>query len=184
VPLAEEALIELLRRGERARLRGSTRAVQVDFIATGSPYWRLDYAQRQHCHVSLAAAERAGAVELRWARQGGDDRPLEKVRLVDVDRLAAHLGTTTVDATVREARALLDPWLDGVPRVAELVEAWSRLKSPVDSAAKVHPVSPMLCGYWTHCGRARATTRSSASSAAACSATASGSRHLPATSTC
>ncbi len=130
MPLADAVLTELLHRGERALLRGSTRTIQADFTGTDSPYWRQDYEQRQHCHVRLAAAEKAGAVELRWARQGGEDRPLEKVRLVDAGRLAALLGTATASEAVRQARTFLEPWLDSSPRVAELIEAWSRLKSP------------------------------------------------------
>jgi hypothetical protein len=130
VPLADEVLADLLRRGERALLRGSSRAIQVSFTGMDSPYWPQSYEQRQHCHVRLVAAEKAGAVQLRWSRQGGDDRPLERVRLVDAGNLAAHLGTATASEAMRAARAILEPWLDRSPRVAELVQAWSLLKSP------------------------------------------------------
>lgn len=139
MPLADEILADLLQRGERATLRGSDRAVQVSFTAADSPYWRQSYEQREHCHQRFAAAERAGAVTLHWARQGGEDRPLEKVRLLDSSRLAFFLGIATVSSAVRTARAIFEPWLDGYPRVAELLDAWTKLKSPrglsMDSAA-------------------------------------------------
>ncbi len=100
--LADDVLVDLLRRGERARLRGSTRAPQTAFLDPDSAYWRQGYDQRQHCHLRLAAAERSGAVRLTWSRQGGEDRPLERVRLLDVDKLADFIGAATVSASVRD----------------------------------------------------------------------------------
>jgi hypothetical protein len=159
MPLADQVLADLLRRSERALLRRSDRsfsdqslsdrtlpgraipgrAIQTAFTHTDSPYWRQDYGQRQHCHVRLVAAERAGAVQLRWAKQGGEDRPLENVRLVDANKLAIFLGTVTRSEAVLAAHAILDAWSAEYPRVAELVDAWARLKSPrgfdTDSAA-------------------------------------------------
>lgn len=139
MPLAEDVLIDLLRRGERAELRSSTRTIQARFTTLDSPYWRQSYEQRLHCHVRFAAAERVGAVALRWARQGGEDRPLEAVRLVDVGRLASFLGLDTLSDAVRAAQTTLKPWMQVYPRAAELLDAWARLKSPrglgTDSAA-------------------------------------------------
>lgn len=130
MPLAEDVLIDLLRRGERAGLRGSERAIQTRFTSADSPYWRQSYEQRLHCHVRFAAAERIGAVALRWARQGGEDRPLETVRLVDLGRLASFLGLDTLSDAVLAAQTTLNPWLQAYPRAAELLDAWGRLKSP------------------------------------------------------
>jgi hypothetical protein len=128
--LADEVLAGLLVRGERARLRDSSRAIQTIFTSDDSPYWRLDYAQRQHAHVRFAAAEHAGAVQLRWARQGGDDRPLDRIRLLDTDKLAAFLGIASRSETLQKARATLTPWLTTYPRVIELLDAWEHLKTP------------------------------------------------------
>jgi len=130
MPLADEVLAGLLKRGERARLRGSDRAIQVSFKPRDSPYWSLSYDERQHCHLRLIAAARAGAVQLQRSKRGGEDRPVEKIRLLDVDALAAFLGTATVSESVREARAVLAPWLNRSPRVGELLDAWAGLKSP------------------------------------------------------
>jgi len=128
--LADEVLSGLLARGERARLRGSSRAIQTTFANEDSPYWRLGYAQRQHVHVRFAAAEHAGAVQLRWARQGGDDRPLENIRLLDADKLAAFLGIASRSETLQKSRDTLTPWLTTHPRVIELLDAWEHLKTP------------------------------------------------------
>jgi len=139
VPWADDVLIDLLRRGERAKLRGSERTIQTRFTGVDSPYWRQSYEQRLQWHVRFAAAERVGAIALRWARQGGEDRPLETVRLVDLDRLASFLGLDTLSDAVRSAQMILNPWLQAYPRAAELIDVWGRLKSPrglgTDSAA-------------------------------------------------
>lgn len=130
MPLADEVLSDLLRRGERARLRTSNRAIQTAFNNTDSAYWQQSYEERQHCHVRFSAAERGGAVQLKWSKQGGEDRPLEKVRLLDMTKLASFLGSATVSESVQAARTVLNPWLTAYPRVAELLDAWASLKSP------------------------------------------------------
>ncbi|MBT2748648.1 MULTISPECIES: Wadjet anti-phage system protein JetD domain-containing protein [unclassified Lysobacter] len=128
--MAEDVLAGLLQRGERAVLRGSDRVIQTRFNAADSLYWRQSYEQRQRCHLRFAEAERVGAVTLHWAKHGGEDRPLERVRLVELGRLASFLGVATVSDAVRAAKTTLDPWLDGYPRAAELLDAWTKLKSP------------------------------------------------------
>ena len=128
--LADATLASLLQRGERALLQASGRAVQVAFTDEESPYWRQNYEQRQHCHIRLVAAERAGAVRLRWSRQGGEDRPLESVRLLDARLLATFLGIATTSEAVQMAQATLDAWLARYPRVVDLLQAWANLKSP------------------------------------------------------
>jgi hypothetical protein len=130
MPLADDVLADLLQRGERARLRGSSRAIQTDFASTSSPYWQQDYENRQYTHVRFTAAEHAGAVQLRWARQGGDDRPLERVRLVDANKLATFLGIASQSEMMQQARTILETWQATYPRVVELLDAWEHLKSP------------------------------------------------------
>ncbi|PNS09025.1 Wadjet anti-phage system protein JetD domain-containing protein [Solilutibacter silvestris] len=130
MPLADEVLADLLQRGERALLRHSARVNPVNFSDKNSPYWQQDYEQRQQCHARLAAAERAGAVQLGWAKQGGADRPLEQVRLLDANKLASFLGITTRSEAAQQARDILDAWLARDHRVTELLGAWVALKSP------------------------------------------------------
>lgn len=127
--LVDDVLGDLLKRGERALLRKSDRAIQTTFNSN-SAYWRQSYEERQHCHLRFTAAERAGAIVLQWAKQGGEDRPLEKVRLLDTNKLASFLGTVTLSESVQTAQTILNPWLDGYPRAVELLDAWTHLKSP------------------------------------------------------
>lgn len=128
MPLADEVLARLLLRGQRAAVKSSLRAVQESFRDKTSPYWSLSLDDRDRCHMRFIAAERANAVELWWAKQGGDDRPLERVRLRNVANLASFVGVDTVQTQVAQAHALLGPWISCTPRVAQLVAAWGLMK--------------------------------------------------------
>lgn len=124
MPLAEDTLNQLLQRGERAALSGSDRAIQERFDGAGSAYWRLSLSERDKAHERLLAAQNAGGVELKWSRQGGDDRPLEIVRLSDLDKLAAFLGKRTASQAIKQAEAVLSPWRKGFERVGQIIDRW------------------------------------------------------------
>jgi len=69
--LADEVLADLLKRGERARLRGSERAIQMAF-KLDSPYWS-NYAERQHCDLRLDALRTRGRLEILVPAHAGTD---------------------------------------------------------------------------------------------------------------
>ncbi len=125
----DSILRKLFERGERARLSGSTRTIRESFNASTSPYWRLTVVDRDAFHQRMKAASAAGGARLEWARQGGDDRPLDAVCLMDLDRLAEFLGADTVENRVAVAQRVLEPWIDRYPRVGELLGAWRQLKT-------------------------------------------------------
>lgn len=122
--LADDTLNQLLQRGERAARSGSGRAIQERLDSSDSDYWRLTLFERDNAHERFLAAQQAGAVELKWARQGGDDRPLEIVRLCDLDKLAAFLGARTLVQSIGQAEATLAPWLIRIERVGEILDRW------------------------------------------------------------
>lgn len=125
--LGNAALARLLARAERARLSGSTRTIRESFKSHESDYWKQSLDERDQMHARMQAAKVTGAIELEWAKQGGNDRPLEAIVLRDLDRLAQYLGVPTVGTTVAKATELLAPWKH-VPRVIELLSNWGSLK--------------------------------------------------------
>jgi hypothetical protein len=127
VPLGEDTLRRLLARGERARLSGSQRVIRESFRDAGSIYWQQSLGERDRMHAMFERAAADGAVTLMWARQGGDDRPLEFVVLRDVNQLAAFLRIPTTSIAVQQATDVLARWLDR-PRVLEVLDAWRCLK--------------------------------------------------------
>lgn len=125
--LDETTLGRLLVRAERARLSGSIRTIRESFKSLTSPYWQLNLDERDRMHERMRAAESAGAVKLEWAKQGGDDRPLDAVVLQDLDKLAGHLRRPTASTTFAQAATLLGPWSNH-DRVQELLACWAQLK--------------------------------------------------------
>lgn len=125
--LVETTLGRLLERAERARLSGSTRAIRESFKSLDSPYWQLNLDERDRLHERMRASASAGAIKLEWAKLGGDDRPLEAVVLLDLDKLANHLHRPTASTTLAQATALLAPWSQH-ERVQELLAYWAQLK--------------------------------------------------------
>ena len=125
----ETVLREQLKRGERKRVTGSTAAPQKTNVKpTNSVYWREDFEERMRGHGQIRDAVRRGAVEAGWDDQGGEDRPLEWVRVRDVDALASLLGVATNVDQLQVARVELSPWLDRYPRLVEVLEAWVGLR--------------------------------------------------------
>lgn len=125
----ETVLREQLQRGERKRVTGSTAAPQkTNLKPTSSIYWRQEFDERMRGHGQIREAVRHGAVEAGWGDQGGEDRPLEWVRVRDVDTLASLLGVATNVDQLQTAGAELAPWLDRYPRMTEVLKAWAALR--------------------------------------------------------
>ncbi|WP_343132702.1 Wadjet anti-phage system protein JetD domain-containing protein [Luteimonas sp. YGD11-2] len=125
----ETVLREQLQRGERKRVTRSTTAAQKTNVKpTNSVYWREDFEERMRGHGQIQDAVKRGAVDAGWGDQGGDDRPLEWVRVRDVDALASLLGVATNLDQLQVASVELAPWLDRYPRLGEVLEAWAALR--------------------------------------------------------
>lgn len=128
-PWVETVLREQLQRGERKRVAGSTAAPQkTNLKPTSSIYWRQEFDERMRGHGQIRDAVRRGAIEAGWGDQGGEDRPLEWVRVVDVDALASLLGVATNIDRLQAASTELAPWLDRYPRLGEVLKAWAALR--------------------------------------------------------
>ncbi|WP_167285098.1 Wadjet anti-phage system protein JetD domain-containing protein [Marilutibacter alkalisoli] len=86
-------------------------------------YGRLESLEaREAFHARIALAEREGAIEVERARFG--EERLLRLRLADLDRLAAHLGIRLLSDRVGEAAAMLDTATGDWPIVASVLEAW------------------------------------------------------------
>lgn len=125
----EAVLREQLQRGERKRVTGSTAAPQKsNLTATSSIYWRQGFDERMRGHEQIQSAVRRGAVVAGWGDQGGEDRPLEWVRVRDVDVLADLLGVSTNVDQLQAAKEGLASWLERYPRLSEVLLAWAAMR--------------------------------------------------------
>lgn len=112
---ARRVLERLLRKGERARLRGDATAASLPMTTEASA---RDY-------LSLRTlAERAGAIAMQRDRHRGDGDRLLRLTVADLDALDGHLGVPLLEGRVREAAgvALARAELPGVyvPEAAAL----------------------------------------------------------------
>jgi hypothetical protein len=127
VSLARGTLERLLRKGERALLRGdasaatlpmTTAASAKDYLALGT------LAEREAFHAQIAMAERSGAVHVERDRHRGDGERLLRITVADIEALAAHLGVQLLDARAAAAASLLQPWRARFQVLDEVLQAW------------------------------------------------------------
>lgn len=123
---ARRVLERLLRKGERARLRGDAAPVSLPMTeASARDYLSLrSLAERETFHAQVTLAERAGAIAVQRDRHRGDGERLLRLTVIDLDALAAHLGMQLLDARVGEAAGLLSPWLPHFPVLGQVLDAW------------------------------------------------------------
>ncbi|WOH80576.1 DUF2220 family protein [Bradyrhizobium sp. BEA-2-5] len=124
VDVGVEFLERLLERSERNpdRSRPASAAPEYDRLSTAQQVSRF--------HDQMAAAERFGAVEV---QQGKRDRShlIERVRVLNLELLASHLGRQTAPAVAQRVRdELLPVAATGEPWVASLLDEmtarWAR----------------------------------------------------------
>lgn len=123
---ARRVLERLLRKGERARLRGDAAPVSLPMTeASAGDYLSLrTLAERDTFHAQVALAERAGAIAVQRDRHRGDGERLLRLTVTDLDALADHLGIALLDGRVGEAADLLSPWLPHFAVLGEVLDAW------------------------------------------------------------
>lgn len=123
---ARRVLERLLRKGERARLRGNALSASLPMTeASARDYVSLrTLAEREHFHAQIAIAERAGAIKVERDRHRGDGDRLLRLTVIDLDVLADQLGVPLLDARVREASGVLSSWLTDFPVLNEVLAAW------------------------------------------------------------
>ena len=124
---ARRVLERLLRKGERARLRGDATPASLPMTteASARDYLSLrTLAERETFHAQIAVAEHAGAIAAQRDRHRGDGDRLLRLTVVDLDALASHLGVPLLDARVREAARVLSPWRPHFPVLDDVLAAW------------------------------------------------------------
>jgi len=124
---ARATLERLLRKGERARMRGSDRAASLPMTTTASAadYLALQTLdEHERFHAAIALAERAGAIHVERDRHQGDGQRLLRITVADLDALAAHLGIVLLDARAAAAEAILQPWQARFPVIDDVLQAW------------------------------------------------------------
>lgn len=123
---AARTLEKLLRRAEKARLRGADERVSLPMTAASCPdYAALStLAEFETFHARIALAERDGAIRAERDRLRGDGSRIMRIAVADVAALAAHLGVVPLDARVAEAERRLQPWRERFAVLEEVLQVW------------------------------------------------------------
>jgi len=125
---AQQALMRLLRSGERARSQAKSEMVSLPMTAAKCP----EYATlRTLCEIEtfdaeIALAVRAGAIAVERERFGGEHPRLLRLQLVSLERLGAHLDVALLSTRVADADAQLADSAAAFPVVHEVLDAWAR----------------------------------------------------------
>jgi hypothetical protein len=125
---ARKTLLRLLERGEKAWAAGQDAVASLPMTPARCP----EYCDLRSLHdietyeAEIDLAVRVGAIATERERFAGEHPRLERLRLLDLDRLGAHLGVTTLAAQYAEARALLADRATRHPVLAEVLAAWRR----------------------------------------------------------
>ena len=123
---ARQALLRLLRQGERARSREAAETVALPMTSTKCPEYCMlrSLGEIEQFEAEIALAVRAGAVGIERDRFGGDHSRLTHVRLISLQCLAAHLDIPLLSAQVEAATDVLRSACDRHPVLNTVLEAW------------------------------------------------------------
>lgn len=110
--LARSVLDSLLRKAERAWAQQATREHTVVFSEASLPaYFTLPLREdKAAAHAELREAERTGAIAIEWDRRAGIDGQVNRVRLLDPEKIAILLGEMPAWHAHAQAEAALGPW--------------------------------------------------------------------------
>lgn len=125
--VAQRVLERLLRKGERARLRGDADPASLSMTGErdGREYRALRTLDAHEAfHGAIAMAERAGAIHVQRDRHRGEGDALLRIIVADLDVLAGHLGLPLLDARVQIAATRLEPWRAQFPVIDDVLARW------------------------------------------------------------
>lgn len=125
---ARQVLLRLLRKGERARSRGASESVPLPMTPAKCPeYCDLrTLGETEQFEAEIKLAERDGGITIDPERFGGDHPRLERLRLLSLEHLAAHLGAPLLSAQVEKAAATLAGAREAHPILGDVLGAWTR----------------------------------------------------------
>lgn len=125
--VAQRALQKLLSQAESAWASGvSGKALSLPFTEAKLPAY-FDFptsADRLACNADLGLAEHAQAIAILWDPRSGDRRQIQRITLVDADKLAAFLEVTARWAVIEAAHEALSRFVDEFPVLSQVIAVW------------------------------------------------------------
>ena len=123
---AQQALMRLLRSGERARSQAKSEAVSLPMTSAKCPEYATlrTLSEIETFDAEIALAVRAGAITAERERFGEHPRLL-RLQLVSLESLGAHLGVDLLSAQVVQAAAQLADSVPAFPILQDVLDVWA-----------------------------------------------------------
>lgn len=124
---AQQALMRLLRSGERARSHRKSEAVSLPMTAAKCPEYAAlrTLNEIETFDAEIALAVRAGAIAAERERFGEHPRLL-RLQLASLESLGVHLGVDLLSTQVMQAAAELADSVPAFPIVQDVLDTWAR----------------------------------------------------------
>ncbi len=125
---AQQALMRLLRSGERVRSQGKSEAVSLPMTAAKCPEYTTlrTLSEIETFDAEIALAVRAAAIIVERERFGGEHPRLLRLQLVSLESLGVHLGVDLLSAQVMQAVAQFAESITTFPILQDVLDAWTR----------------------------------------------------------
>lgn len=140
-PLARVLLNRLLAAGDRADAGVSSRKPKLDGKQLDG-YRDQTYQARMRCELALIAARSVGAIALQRDPVDPEDGMIQRIDLVDAERLADFLGEKTLKSRASSAESQLAPLIADFPVLMEVIDRWAATK-------KVRRLGPESVTDWS-----------------------------------
>jgi hypothetical protein len=128
-PVCRQALEKLLQQAQKAWSRGSTeRKIALRFSEASMPaYLRLSsHTERLCCNADLQLAARSGAISVEWDVRAGERRQIERITLLDSNKLAQQLDVVPLWTEIDNAARNLEQSFERFPVLRQVLARWSR----------------------------------------------------------
>lgn len=145
-PLARKALERLLKAADKHEAGVATRRPALTSSALAGYHALRSLKDKEDFEAVMAFAQSEGAIQVQRPRLDPQGL-IERIELVDVDRLAVLLGEVPHAARVRMAKQTLSTHLAAYPVLLDVLTSWEKLK-------KVRGTGPDDAALWAKAGDA------------------------------
>lgn len=139
--IARALLLKLLATGNKTQAGLRSRAPALTASQMAGYRALRNWHQKQECEETLIAARDTGCVAMVRDRLNPQDGLIERLELLDVDRLARFLGEDSYAAVLQRAREALAPLLAQHRVIDDILNRWT-------SMARVRGLGPQDVSGW------------------------------------
>jgi hypothetical protein len=149
-PRARKALLRLLKAANKHHAGTAVRRPALAAAALSEYHALRGLKAMEDFEAEMATAQAMGAITVHRPRR---DRQglIERIELVDIVKLASHLGEVPYAVQVQAARQALDTYLSRYPVLTDVLSTWDKFKTVRGSGPDVVHRWVMACDVIAYC---------------------------------